>query len=161
MSSLLFKLYVPLQYKSDIYTGMKCTLLLPGGEINYGTIRNLLAKTELNSQTEVYFLRPYSGMKIPEGVNVRAFYVKQKKSDSQVLLRSAVLSSETLDEYWVMKLINDSTAIKTVIEIGNRYNNLVEIKEPQFSLDDRFVLSGNYGLPDTALINITVEPDEK
>ena len=100
-------------------------------------------------------------MKIPEGVNVRAFYVKQKKSDSQVLLRSAVLSSETLDEYWVMKLINDSTAIKTVIEIGNRYNNLVEIKEPQFSLDDRFVLSGNYGLPDTALINITVEPDEK
>jgi len=161
LSSLLFKLYVPIQYKSDIYPGMKCTLLLPGGQLIYGTIRNLLAKTELNSQTEVYLLKPYPGVKIPEGINVKSFYVNARRSESQVLPKSAVLSSEKLDEYWVMKLINDSVAVKTVVEIGNTYNNFIEIKDPQFSEEDRFVLSGNYGLSDTALINISEEKEDK
>ncbi|HEY5534288.1 MAG TPA: HlyD family efflux transporter periplasmic adaptor subunit [Ignavibacteria bacterium] len=161
MSSLLFKLYVPLQYNSDISSGMKCTLMMPDGEIINGFIKNMLAKTELNSQTEVYFLRPSAGIKIPEGVNVKAYIVKQKGFDSQVLPKNAVLSNETLNEYWVMKLINDSTAVKVPIKIGIANQNIVEIKEPQFSLEDRIITTGNYGLPDTALVNITVESDEK
>jgi len=161
MSSLLFKLYVPLQYKSDIRTGMHCSLIMPDGKIIDGYLKNMLAKTELNSQTEVYFLRPASSTKIPEGVNVKAFIVKQKKSDSQVLPKNAVLSNETLSEYWIMKMINDSTAVKVPVITGIANQNIVEIKEPQFSPEDRIIISGNYGLPDTALVNITVEPDEK
>ena len=161
MSSLLFKLYVPLQYNSDIKAGIKCTLVMPDGKITNGSVSNMLAKTELNSQTEVYFMRPSAGMKIPEGINVKVYIVKQKKFDSQILPKNAVLSNETLTEYWVMKLINDSTAIKVPVKIGIANQNIVEIKEPQFSLGDRIISTGNYGLPDTALVNISDEPGEK
>jgi multidrug efflux pump subunit AcrA (membrane-fusion protein) len=161
MSSLLFKLYVPLQYNSDIQAGTRCTLLMPDGETISGSVKNMMAKTELNSQTEAYILRPSAGIKLPEGVNVKAYIVKQKKYDSQVLPKSAVLSNETLTEYWVMKLINDSTTVKVPVKIGIANQNIVEIKEPLFSPEDRIITAGNYGLPDTALVNITVESDEK
>jgi len=161
MSSLLFKLYVPLQYNSDIQAGTRCTLLMPDGETISGSVKNMMAKTELNSQTEAYILKPSAGTKLPEGVNVKAYIVKQKKYDSQVLPKSAVLSNETLTEYWVMKLINDSTTVKVPVKIGIANQNIVEIKEPLFSPEDRIITTGNYGLPDTALVNITVESDEK
>jgi multidrug efflux pump subunit AcrA (membrane-fusion protein) len=161
MSSLLFKLYVPLQYNSDIQAGTRCTLLMPDGETISGSVKNMMAKTELNSQTEAYILKPSAGIKLPEGVNVKAYIVKQKKYDSQVLPKGAVLSNETLTEYWVMKLINDSTTVKVPVKIGIANQNIVEIKEPLFSPEDRIITAGNYGLPDTALVNITVESDEK
>lgn len=161
MGSLLFKLYVPLQYHADISPGVSCTLLLPDGQKFTGSVKSLFAKTELNSQTEVYFMKPSTLLKIPEGVNIKAYFVRQKKYDSQVLPREAVLSNETLEEYWVMKLINDTTAIKVPVKIGTANKEIIEIISPKFSTDDKIVTSGNYGLPDTAFVNITIEPDEK
>ena len=72
-----------------------------------------------------------------------------------------MLSNETLDEYWVMKLINDTTAIKVPVKIGTVNKEIIEIISPKFSAEDKIVTSGNYGLPDTAFVNITIEPDEK
>lgn len=161
MSSLLFKLYVPLQFHSDISTGKRCTIQMPDGKLIDAVVSNLSAKTEQNTQTEVYFLRPVSAMKVPEGINVKVFIVKRKPAGSQVLPKQAVLSSEKLDEYWVMKLINDSTAIKVPVVIGNIYGGIIEIKEPQFSPDEKIITSGNYGLPDTALVHIIAKTDEK
>jgi hypothetical protein len=60
-----------------------------------------------------------------------------------------------------MKLINDSTAIKTPVTIGNSNNGTIEIKEPQFTSEDRIITEGNYGLPDTALVKISEEPNDK
>jgi hypothetical protein len=56
-----------------------------------------------------------------------------------------------------MKLINDSVAIKVPVSKGFENNDEVEITDPVFLTSDRIVLSGNYGLPDTALISIIKE----
>jgi hypothetical protein len=53
-----------------------------------------------------------------------------------------------------MKLMNDSTAIKVPITPGVRNLDLVEIREPKFKPDDKFLITGNYGLPDTAFVNV-------
>ena len=55
-----------------------------------------------------------------------------------------------------MKLINDNTAIKALRSHQKAYENNeeVEITSPVFSSSDRMVLTGNYGLPDTARITI-------
>ncbi len=161
LSGILFKLYVPLQYKSDIFVGKICTLQMPDGRNLNGKVINLSVKTEQNTQTEVYLLKPLSDINLPEGVNLKAYIVKQKSFGAQVLPKSAVLSSEKLDEYWVVRVINDSTAIKVPVEIGNIYNDIIEIKEPIFSPDDKIVTSGNYGLPDTAFVHIITKTDEK
>jgi hypothetical protein len=53
--------------------------------------------------------------------------------------------------------LNDSTAIKVVVNKGFENNEEVEITRPEFLPSDRIVLSGNYGLPDTARITIIKE----
>ena len=59
-----------------------------------------------------------------------------------------------MQHFWVMQLINDSTVIKVEIEKGIESESSVEILSPGFSLQDRFVLTGNYGMEDSTLVKI-------
>ncbi|MFI5144405.1 MAG: efflux RND transporter periplasmic adaptor subunit [Ignavibacteria bacterium] len=161
LSSLVFKLYVPLEDRAYVKNGSSCTILLPDGQLIPGRITNMLAKTEINTQTETYYLKPSSSLKIPEGLNVKAFIVKGAGEESQFIPKDAVLSNETLTKYWVMKVINDSTAVKIPVDVGRTSGNDIEIKKPEFYPEDRIVLSGNYGLPDTSGIYINSEKEEK
>ena len=52
-----------------------------------------------------------------------------------------------MNEYWVMKLVNDTTAVKQDVSIGRKTKTEIEITDPVFSADDRILVSGNYGLP--------------
>ncbi len=74
-----------------------------------------------------------------------------------VVPKKAVLGNETQTEFWVMKLINDSTAIKVDVSKGFENNDEIEITKPEFLPTDRIILTGNYGLPDTARITIVKE----
>jgi hypothetical protein len=60
-----------------------------------------------------------------------------------------------MQEFWVMKLINDSTAVKVPIIIGNKNDKEIEINSPKFNSNDRIIINGNYGLTDTASVKIT------
>jgi hypothetical protein len=73
------------------------------------------------------------------------------------LPKEAILGNETQTEFWVMKAINDSIAVRVNIIKGYENNNEIEIIEPAFNESDRIVLSGNYGLGDTACIQIRSE----
>jgi hypothetical protein len=53
-----------------------------------------------------------------------------------------------------MKLLNDSIAVKVLVKKGIETINEVEITDPVFNPSDRVILTGNYGLPDTATIII-------
>ena len=59
-----------------------------------------------------------------------------------------------MENFWVMKLINDSTAIKVPVNRGISSGNRIEILSPLFSHGDRLISTGSYGLPDTANVSI-------
>jgi len=83
-------------------------------------------------------------------VNIPLSYVK----DALTLPKSAILSNETLEIFWIMKLINDSTAVRVDIQKGIENDSLIQILKPQFILSDRIIFDGAYGLPDTASVVI-------
>ncbi|MFN3939212.1 MAG: RND transporter, partial [Chitinophagales bacterium] len=85
---------------------------------------------------------------------------KSKESKTQVLPKSCVLSDEMMKEFWVMQMINDSTAIKIPVVVGNKNTEQVEILSPQFSTTDQIINKGNYGLPDTAFVTITTTSEK-
>ena len=60
-----------------------------------------------------------------------------------------------------MKIINDSTAVKTPVTPGKIIGDEIEILKPEFSPSDKIVISGNYGLSDTALVSISAEKEVK
>jgi uncharacterized NAD(P)/FAD-binding protein YdhS len=80
--------------------------------------------------------------------------VKSEKNNTASLPKSALLTDETQSEFWVMKMIDSSTAVKVPITQGIETGDKVEILSPPFSPNDKIVVTGNYGLPDTAKVKI-------
>ena len=74
---------------------------------------------------------------------------------------AAILSDETHTEFWVMKLINDSTAVKVAVKKGIETDGKVEIVSPVFNPKERIIITGNYGLSDTASVKIEAPGVEK
>lgn len=74
-----------------------------------------------------------------------------------ILPKSAVQSDETLTEHWVMKLADDSTAVKVPVEVGNSNASEIEIKSAALSPQDCIILTGGYGLEDGAKVVVTKE----
>ena len=112
---------------------------------------------DMQSQTVRYVVKPLSADRLPGNLIASINLVKSTNEKALVIPKEAVLGNETQTEFWVMKLLNDSTAIKVNVSKGFENNDEVEITEPVFLPSDRIVLTGNYGLPDTARITIIKE----
>ena len=153
-SSFVFLLSVPFELNKYVITGTSCDLLLPDSTSVKGTIISKLSTVDAVSQTQSYIIKPQTNRLLPENLLATVQIIKSTKQNTQVVDKDCVLSDETMDKFWVMKLINDSTALKISIKKGITTDTKIEILSPQFSVDDRLISSGNYGLPDTAFIKI-------
>jgi multidrug efflux pump subunit AcrA (membrane-fusion protein) len=91
---------------------------------------------------------------LPENLNVNARIPLRTIKDAIVLPKTAVLSNETLDQFWIMKLIDDQTAVRVDINKGIENDSLVQIIKPELSLTDRIVTEGAFGMPDTSKVVI-------
>ena len=56
-----------------------------------------------------------------------------------------------------MKMIDSVTAVKVPVIRGMETTDRVEILRPQFTPQDKILLTGNYGLADTAKVRIVKE----
>jgi biotin carboxyl carrier protein len=152
--SLVFILDVPFEFNRYIETNRNCSIFLPDDTQIKGTITGKLPEMDMQSQTIKYVVKPFKTDKLPANLIASIKLVKSTNPNALILPKAAVLGDETQTKFWVMKLINDSTAIKVAIRKGFENNDEVEITEPLFENADRILLTGNYGLPDTARITI-------
>ena len=155
--SLVFIMDVPFEYNSYIEKNKKCIIRLPDNSELTGSIAGKLSEMDGQSQTLRYIVRPSSTRGLPANLIASIKLLKESNANAVILPKNAILGNEALTEFWVMKLINDSTAVKVDIKKGFENNEEVEITEPSFLDNDRFVLTGNYGLPDTAGVSIIRE----
>ena len=153
-NSLVFILEVPFEFKSLIEKRSTCSLRLPDNSVITGLIKGKLPEMNVQAQTISYLVKPVTKSRLPQNLIAMASIVKNNKENAEVLPKPAVLGNEALTEFWVMKLVNDSTAVKVIVKKGIETNTEVEITDPVFNPSDRVILTGNYGLPDTASIII-------
>ncbi|MEJ2054397.1 MAG: hypothetical protein P8X42_10790, partial [Calditrichaceae bacterium] len=83
----------------------------------------------------------------------------QTAKNAVVLSRDAILSNETQDKFWVMKLTGDSIAERVYIQKGLENDSLVQITKPVLSVNDRIINEGGFGLPDSAKV-VVLNNDE-
>jgi multidrug efflux pump subunit AcrA (membrane-fusion protein) len=152
--SFAFVLQLPYELKSVIANNQNMVLTLPDGEKLNGHIASLMPSVDTLSQTQGIVIKVNSTHPIPENLVAKARIIKTAKSSVPSLPKSAILSNETQNEFWVMKLINDTTAVKTPVKRGIESGGRVEILSPKFNSADRVVVTGNYGLADTASVKI-------
>ncbi len=152
--SFVFLLNMPYELRPFIMDKKALELLLPDGEMLIGTISGSMPSMDPGSQTQSIILRVNSSHAIPENLIATVKIVKSSKASSNSLPKSAVLADETQTEFWVMKMLNDSIAIKTPVKKGIETNDRIEIIAPLFSIEDKILISGNFGLSDSAKVKI-------
>ncbi|MNJ93974.1 HlyD family secretion protein [compost metagenome] len=153
-NSFVFLLDLPYEERALIASNKALELTLPDGEKLKGTISGTLPVVDSVSQTQKVIIKVKVSHPIPEGLIARVNIIKVAKANASMLPKSAVLTNETEDEFWVMKLINDSTAIKVPVKRGLENKDKIEVLSPVFNVRDRIVMTGNYGMTDTARVKV-------
>lgn len=153
-SALAFAVNVPFEFSAYAKAGVACVLLIPDNSRHAAKFTTPLTTMNALAQTQTVLAKSNDRMFLPENLIVKVLVNKSSEVKSQILPKLAVLSDEMMEKFWVMKLLNDSTAIKVDITPGTMNKESVEIKNPLFKKDDKFLVSGNYGLPDTAFVRV-------
>ncbi|MGI4869554.1 MAG: efflux RND transporter periplasmic adaptor subunit [Janthinobacterium lividum] len=151
-----FVLDVPATQLRYVHTGQSCRIFLPDGRVLPGRVAEVLATADVNIQTQRYTIRLTGPVpQLPENLAVQVELNRTAPHLACTLPRGAVLTDETQTQFWVMRLLNDSTAVKVPVTVGAQQKDNVEIKRPAFAPQDRILLSGNFGLSDTAAVRVS------
>lgn len=151
---LYIRVQVPYELTRYTSPGTPCTITLPDGTTFPARFQRALAPVETTAQTQSVLAKGNAPRPLPENLIVRVAVRIHRQVAPQLLPRSCVLSDELLQHFWVMQLIDDSTAVKVPVSIGNRNEQYVEIITPRFLPTDRIVRNGAYALPDTARVTL-------
>lgn len=154
-SGMVFQVNVPFEYIKYVSSGNACTIVLPDSSKHFAVFTKTLVGMNANAQTQTMLARTSENLILPEGLIAKISVSKGGNNNNmQVLPKACVLSDEMMQSFWVMKLLNDSTAIKVPVITGNRNKEEIEIISPHFAANDRILINGNYGLADTALVKV-------
>lgn len=152
--SFAFITLVPFDMLHLIKKGKHCKIVLPDNSTINGIVGSTLPNMDFQSQNVKVLVKPLKKQTFPQNLMAKVNLIIFSKPDVYTLPKDAILSDESLKNFWVMKLLNDSVAIKVPIKKGVEINDRVEILNPVFQKNDRIILSGNYGLEDTAKVII-------
>ncbi len=152
--SFVFLLDLPYELKPFLPNNRQLQLKLPDGNILEGTVENALPTVDAVSQTQSYVIKVNTDKQIPENLIAKVSLIKKAKGNTTSLPKDAVLSNETQTEFWIMKMMDSVTAVKVPVVKGLETRTEIEILSPSLKSSDKILLTGNYGLSDTAKVSI-------
>lgn len=154
LNSFVFLLDLPYELRPYVLNKKTVELLLPDGEKLIGTIASAMPTVDAGSQTQSIVIKVNANHSIPENLVAKVRIAKTIKSNAASLPKAAVLSDETQVNFWIMKMLDSVTAAKVIITKGIETADRIEIVSPSFSANDKILVTGNYGLGDTAKVKI-------
>lgn len=149
-----FILNLPYELRPYANVGKTVQVDLPDGSHLNGVVANIMPNVDSVSQTQTVLIRVGSSKTIPQNLIAKVRIVKAERTNALSLPKAAVLTNESQSSFWVMKMIDSVTAVKVPVVKGLEAAGRVEILRPEFSPSDKILLTGNYGLPDTAKVKI-------
>ena len=153
-NSFVFILNMPYEDRNIVLSNRTVFLSLPDGTRLTGNIETVFPNVDSLTQTQGVTIRVNSAHPIPQNLIARVHILRNSKKHTQTVARPAVLSNDAQTSFWVMKLIDSTTAVKVPVEKGMEFPDHIEILQPMFNRSDRILISGNYGLRDTAKVSI-------
>ena len=160
-SSLVFVLDVPFELSDAVSLNVPCEVSLPDNKLINGIVKSRFPSMAGNSQTERFIVKLVEQKNLPENLIGEIKIVKELVKSAVSLPKSCILTDETMQNFWVMKVINDSMAVKVPVTKGISEDKFVQITQPAFNTSDLFLTSGNYGLGDTAYIKVIKVTDHE
>ena len=156
-ASLVLAVNVPYEYHHEVYKGKDCTVQFPDGKVISATIQEEVPYIDSASQTQTYLIRFPGNSLLPENMNLIVHIPVKQHQQAIALPMEAIQADETQEEFWVMKLANDSLAVKVPVKVGSQHDSLREIISG-VNINDRIIVKGAYGLSDSSSVNIGDQP---
>ena len=117
-------------------------------------IEKKIPSVDSSTQTQTYLIKLSANKELPENLNVIVKIPVKVYKDAVVLPKSALMTDVTENIFWIMKLVNDTTAVRVNITKGIETDSLIQILSPNLSTSDNIISNGSYGLPDTAKVEL-------
>ncbi len=153
--SFAFVLDLPFEMRRYLPQNHTVDLILPDSTRLRATVAAAMPTVDPVAQTQRFVLKVPTingGRSIPENLIARVLWVKAVKPQAVSLPKAAVLTNEMQSDWWIMQLTDDTTAVKVPIRRGIEMGDRVEIIAPVLKTSDQILLSGNFGLGDTARV---------
>jgi multidrug efflux pump subunit AcrA (membrane-fusion protein) len=149
-----FVLNLPYELRRYVSSGKLLELHLPDSTRLNGVVSSILPTVDSISQTQRVWIKVNTAAPIPQNLIAKVRIVKAQRGSAASLPRQAILTNEAQTSFWIMKMIDSVTAVKVPVIKGLETADRVEILRPQLAPGDKILLTGNYGLPDTARVKI-------
>ena len=153
-SSFGFILNLPYELHKYLAANKPVDVILPDGTRLDGVVATFMPVIDSVSQTQQVLIKVSSRSRIPENLIAKVRILKIQKTNTISLPKQAVLSNDAQTNFWVMEMKDSVTAVKIPVIKGIETNDRIEILKPPFSINDKILLTGNYGLPDTARVRV-------
>jgi len=154
LNSLVFILELPYELNQYLAVNKTLVLTLPDGQKLVAKVTSTLPEVDPVTQTQKLIIRITQGISIPENLVAKVKFIKRIKNNAVSLQKEAILTNEEQSEFWIMKMTDNTTAVKVPIVKGLETSDKVEIVSPLLNESDKILLTGNYGLPDTVKVKI-------
>jgi hypothetical protein len=151
---LVVKVNVPFEYNSLLNREKRCRIGLADKTTVAGTVIRILPVVDEVNQTQTVFIKPETKRQLPENLNLSIIFSNERHHQSLLVVRPALMSNETQDEFWVMKILADTMAVKVPVGKGIINDTIAEIISSTLKENDLIISEGAYGLPDSSTIRI-------
>jgi hypothetical protein len=151
---LVILVNVPYEFNSLINAGSECKIILPDNSILNGTVYRKMPTMNEISQTRNVFIKPYTDAELPENLNLKVIFITAKHTGTLLVPKEAVMTNESQDRFWVMKIVSDSLAVKVPVQIGIINDSIAEILSSGLYKNDLTISEGAFGLSDSTVVRI-------
>ena len=151
---MMVQVNIPFEYNQMVANNKACKVILPDSTLLDGNIVKIMPVINEASQTQNVLIKVRSNRQLPENLNVTVQFIKSIHSKAMLIPKEALLTNEVQQEFWVMKILHDSIAVKVPVTKGFANYRMVEIISSEISVSDPLIIEGAYGLPDSTIVKI-------
>lgn len=153
-NSLVAITYVPFSKVSSIQKNNPCKVIIPGKKPVNTFFKRQLFMADTVTQTQPFIVPLPSNLHLSEGMNLQVSFKEKEIKNGIFVPRDAVLSNEEETSFWLMKMVNNSMAVKVPVTVGWQGEKSIQILTGNIKPSDRIVTQGAYGLPDSTTVKI-------
>jgi len=151
--SLVIQVNVPYEYEDAIQIGSSCEIMLQNGEVFTAKVTGTLPTIDPVAQSQV-FLIALPNANLPENLNVQVRTIYKEDATAMTIPKTALQTNELLSEFWVMKVIHDSLALKQKVQPLLKNDALVQVKSEGLKINDLVITEGSYQMQDSTIVSI-------
>lgn len=151
--TLVVQVNVPYEYEDNIDIGTICEIILQNEKTITTKITGILPIIDPIAQSQ-NFLIALPDEDLPENLNVQVRTIYKEKKNALTIPHEALQTNELLTDFWVMKVIHDTLAVKQKVIPLLHNDSLVQIQSDNIKLNDEVITEGSYQMQDSTLVSI-------